>query len=113
MLCDQYNNNILIFTQLELDFEKMHPGATSSFYSRFPLLHNKLDKLISSAVSKDKAYQPLYDAYITTSDGDKKDYLLCLLLPVIIQTNYRVKGNWKPSVKETQDSFILEVEVSY
>ncbi|XP_062716968.1 uncharacterized protein LOC109408064 [Aedes albopictus] len=98
---------------IELDFERLYPGATSSFYSRFPLLHNKLDKLISSAVTKDKAFQPLYDAYSHTSDGNKKDYLLCLLLPLIVQTNYRIKGSWKPSVRETQESFILEVEVSY
>lgn len=102
-----------LYLQIELDFERLYPGATSSFYSRFPLLHNKLDKLISSAVTKDKAFQPLYDAYSHTSDGNKKDYLLCLLLPLIVQTNYRIKGSWKPSVRETQESFILEVEVSY
>ncbi|XP_062712383.1 uncharacterized protein LOC115267960 [Aedes albopictus] len=95
---------------IELDFEKMFPGTTSNFYTWFPMLHQKLNNLIKSAVSKDKAYQPLYEAYQKATDGQRKDYYLCMLLPVIIQTNYRVKGSWKPSVKETQDSFILEVQ---
>lgn len=91
----------------------MYPGATKNFYSWFPLLHQKLDKVIKDAVSKDKTYQSLFDAYENEKDGHRKDYLLCMLLPIIIQTNYRIKGNWKPSVKETQDSFILEVQVSW
>ncbi|XP_055526733.1 uncharacterized protein LOC129719439 isoform X2 [Wyeomyia smithii] len=97
---------------IDLDFERMHPGATSNFYARFPLLHQKLETHIRCAVSKDKTYLPLLEAYETSMDGDKKDYLLCMLLPLILQTNYRVKGNWKPSVRETQNSFILEVETA-
>lgn len=91
----------------------MYPGATSNFYARFPLLHHKLEKFIADAVSKDKAYSPLCEAYKSATDGHRKDYLLCMLMPLVIQTNYRVKGNWKPSIKETQDSFILEVEVCH
>lgn len=99
-------------SQIEMDFERLYPEATKNFYNRFPLLHQKLTKFIENAVAKDKAHKLLFDEYNNTTDGQQKDYLLCMLLPIIIQTNYRVKGNYKPSVKESQDSFILEVQVS-
>nr|XP_029717964.1 uncharacterized protein LOC115260800 [Aedes albopictus] len=94
------------------DFDRLFPDAARKFYLRFPSLHSKLQKHIEKTCGT-KLYEDTYKEYMTATDGEYKNYLLCTFLPVILQTNYRVKGNWRPSIKEAQQSFILEVQVRY
>nr|XP_029708403.1 uncharacterized protein LOC115254856 [Aedes albopictus] len=94
------------------DFERLHPEAERKFYLRFPSLHQKLRKHIEK-VGETKAHESIYNEYMGATEGEYKNLLLCSFLPLILQTNYRVKGKWRPSVKEAQMSFILEVQVRY
>lgn len=103
-------NEILFLIQLQLssDFDRLHPDATRKFYLRFPLLHQKLQNHLEKA-GIHKVHGEKYKQYIETTHGEYKNYLLCTFLPVIIPTNYRIKGKWRPSLKESQMSLILEV----
>lgn len=79
---------------------------------RFPMLHEKLKNQIQKACELKNNHE-MYQEYLKANDGEYKNVLLCTFLPLILQTNYRVKGNWRPSVKETQSSFIMAVQVNF
>uniref|UniRef100_A0A8D8KAP2 (northern house mosquito) hypothetical protein n=2 Tax=Culex pipiens TaxID=7175 RepID=A0A8D8KAP2_CULPI len=92
------------------DFDVMYPGATNSFFLNFHKLHDVLKPFLKTAHKSDKN-DTRYRMYKQAPDDSSlRDLLLCYFLPLIIQTDYKIKGsNWRPSVTDAQKYFLMEI----
>lgn len=99
--------------QLSNDFERLFPNATNNFYQEFPLLHDQLTPFLMKVKKSDKN-EARYELYKKSPKGNEiKNLLLVYFLPLLVKTDYKLKGsNWRPSVTDAQKFFLTEVLVS-
>lgn len=101
--------------QIELDFEKLHPGK-DLFCGKF---QNFIDKIVPfyKTYIKDASSIELFMKLDGLTDNNSIDYILIILLtsvilPTVIHSSENNKKKvWKPTILDSQNFFILRVEV--